>query len=369
MDIAARSRPVDELDPRAAFPHFYANVAIQALARQFRWTVSGQIGEDDPEDPSKRATRKAPIDLRHLLDGGGLRGAWALDDTCLVSLGELTDRFPLAANTAFYLRARTDGLMVIDIEPKCPAHVAAGILSLPGIVYSELSMSGNGYHLIAPLPRNFHDFPAATGKKVLKQNDGWYEVLLEHWVTFTRQPVPAAAPAGPAGPVEAVEPAGPAGRAATFDDVADLYASLASLATETVAVSAAAVAVEQSATMPEIPDSTTIIHHLLSKSTPTLRTLEEFGNDHSRWEFSVLSRLYTRMLPELSTYGQKNSTTYTDSDRTWLLYTAALEVIPPRHKHLERRNGRPFLLDRAAALISERKHSQNDRRNQHGPAF
>jgi hypothetical protein len=357
MSTPADSGPSDRLDPRAAFPRFYANTAIQALAREFRWTVSGQIGEDDPEDPSKRATRKAPIDLRHLLDGGGLRGAWALDDTCLVSLGELTDRFPLAANAAFYLRARTDGLMVIDIEPKCPADVAAGILSLPGIVYSELSMSGNGYHLIAPLPRNFHDFPAATGKKVLKQNDGWYEVLLEHWVTFTRQPVPAA------------RRARPAGSTATFEDVADLYSSLASLATDTAAVSAAAVAVELSATMPQIPDSTKIIDHVLSKSTPALRTLEDFANDHSRWEFSVLSRLYTRMLPELSTYGQKNSTTYTDSDRAWLLYTAALEMIPTRHKHLERRNGRPFLLDRAAALIAERKHRVNDRRHQRGPAF
>lgn len=357
MTTAASSGPPDELDPRAAFPAFYANTAIQALAHEFRWTVSGQIGEDDPEDPSKRATRKAPVDLRHLLDGGVLRGAWALDDTCLVSLGELTDCFPMAANAAFYLRARTDGLMVIDIEPTCPAEVAATILNLPGVVYSELSMSGNGYHLIAPLPRNFHDFPAATGKKVLKQKDGWYEVLLEHWVTFTRQPVPATRRAGPAGP---------AGPAATFENVADLYASLASLATDTVAVSAAAV--ELSATMPQIPDSTAIIRHVLSKSTPALRTPEEFGNDYSRWEFSVLSRLYIRMLPELSTYGQKNATSYTDSDRAWLLYTTALEVIPLRHKHLERRNGRPFLLDRAATLIAACEHRQRDRRRQHGPA-
>lgn len=365
MDTAARSDRPDEPDPRAAFGHFYANVAIQALAREFRWTVSGQIGEDDPEDPTKRATRKAPIDLRHLLDGGGLRGAWALDDTCLVSLEELTDRFPLAANAAFYLRARTDGLMVIDIESKCPADVAASILSLPGIVYSELSMSGNGYHLIAPLPRNFHDFPAATGKKVLKQTDGWYEVLLEHWVTFTRQPVPAARRTRPPGSTTTFDET----FEEPFDDVADLYSSLASLATDTAAVSAAAVAVELSATLPAIPDSTAIISHVLSKGTPALRTLEEFGSDHSRWEFSVLRRLYIRMLPELATYGQKNSTAYTDSDRAWLLYTAALEVIPPRHKHRERRNGRPFLLDRAAALIAERKHRVNDRRHQHGRAF
>ncbi|MDW6066173.1 hypothetical protein SAZ11_60910 [Streptomyces sp. FXJ1.4098] len=38
-----------------------------------------------------------------------------------------------------------------------------------------------------------------------------------------------------------------------------------------------------------------------------------------------------------------------------MLYKAALDVIPARPKHSERRNGRPFLLDRAAALVADRE--------------
>ncbi|MFP3802932.1 hypothetical protein, partial [Paraburkholderia sp. SIMBA_027] len=52
-------------------------------------------------------------------------------------------------------------------------------------------MSGRGYHLVIPVPTNLHDFPVAVGKRVLREEHGWYELLFEHWVTFTRRPVPA----------------------------------------------------------------------------------------------------------------------------------------------------------------------------------
>lgn len=337
------------IDPRTQFPLFYDNPAICALAPEARWTISGQIHEDtDAETPN---TRKAPIDLRCLLDDGRLRGAWATDAQCLVTLDELTQAIPAAANTAFFLTARTDGLIVIDIEPSCPPEVAASLLALPDaeIIYRELSMSGRGYHLIAPLPANFYEYPLAAGKRVLREEHGWYEILLTHWVTFTRTPIPASTMAN--------------ARHATdtpFASVAELYQSLAEKVTEASAV--IATAVHTDVAMPEIAYAETIVDTAVANSSSRLKTLKDFNGDHSRWEFSTLATLYRYMQAPISERFILGEIRYSDSDRAWLLFQAARKVLPARPKHQELRNGRPFLLDRAASLIAQRnidKQEQN----------
>ncbi|MFI9629290.1 hypothetical protein [Streptomyces sp. NPDC052042] len=336
-------------DPRTWFPAFYDNAAIRALAAACRWTISGRLGElgSDGEEPG----RKAPIDVRHLIDGcnpgcrhtGPLRGAFALDATCLLTLDELTAALPHAANAAFYLQAQTDGLIVIDIEPDCPPAVATDLLRLPGIVYSELSMSGLGFHLVAPAPANLHDFPVAAGKRVLREEHGWYEILFDHWVTFTRNPVPDRI----VGHVAAVA------RPAQIASVEELYAGLATKARESTATAAA---VSTDGSMPDIPYADRIVEQTLNGARDRLKLPEDFEHDLSRWEFSVLGTLYHWMQAPLQTYGTFGMQ-YSTGDRAWLLHQAALEVLPARPKHNERRNGRPFLLDRAAALVAEREAS------------
>ena len=74
--------------PQELFPAFYGNSAIRALAGASRWTVSGRLGDD------VGAKGKAPIDMRALLDIGRVRGAWSVDDQCLVRLDELTGHSP-----------------------------------------------------------------------------------------------------------------------------------------------------------------------------------------------------------------------------------------------------------------------------------
>jgi hypothetical protein len=321
-------------DPRGWFPQFYDNPAIRALATAHRWTVSGQIGEDSEE-------RKAPIDLRELIDHSRVRGAWNIGPACLTDLDELTYALPGASNAAFYLQAQTDGLVVVDIEPDCPPEISADLLRLSGILYSELSMSGQGFHLIAPVPVNLHDFPVAAGKRVLRQEHGWYEILLDHWVTFTRFPVPdriidqvATIPGPP-----------------RFAAIEELYAELAAKARETPSVSATAVHTGGAA--PDIPHAAEIIERTLASARDRLRDPSAFGHDMSRWEFSVLGMLYRWMQIPLGTYSAFG-VRYSATDRTWLLYRAALGVIPARPKHKQLRNGRPFLLDRAAALVADR---------------
>ncbi|MFF3697348.1 hypothetical protein [Streptomyces sp. NPDC002221] len=337
-------------DPHTWFPQFYGNPAIRALASACRWTISGQIGEATTDDSTKPPKRKAPIDVRHLLAGcssrckhvGSLRGAFALDETCLLTLDELTAVIPNAANAAFYLQAQADGLLVLDIEAGCPTGLATDLLRLPGILYSELSMSGRGFHLVMSLPENFHDFPVAAAKRVLREEHGWYELLLDHWSTFTRQPVPdhilASADAATSAPV--------------FTSLDELYAQLAANASESPGASASVVATAND--MPDIPYSQAIIAQTLVLARHQMRDPGDFNHDMSRWEFSVLASLYGWVRTQLHVYSALGIE-FSAGDTAWLLYKAALDVIPTRPKHREQRNGRPFLLDRAAALVADRE--------------
>lgn len=332
--------------PSSRFPGFYGNPAVRALAPACRWSISGRLG--DVDDPAE--DRKAPIDVRHLIDGcdpwcrhsGPLRGAYSLDRTCLVTLDELSRGIPDAANAAFYLQAQTDGLMVLDVEPGCPRAIASSLLALPGVLYSELSMSGDGYHLLVPLPDNFRDHPVAATKRVLREEHGWYELLLEHWVTFTRTPVPEGRDQGPMA----------RSRGHRFATVADLYADLAAKARKPSGGSATDV--RTSGTRPEIVHAEDIVDRSVDIARHSLKSPDDFAGDMSRWEFSVLASLHGAMRTVLAAYSAIG-VAHASDEVVWMLHDAALRVIPPRPKHAQTRNGRPFLLDRAAAMVADRE--------------
>lgn len=309
--------------PDTLFPDFYQNPVVQILADQPRWTVSD--------------SNKMPIDMRELIDHGRLRGAWDISEECLVTLGELTRELPDAANNAFYLRAQSDGVLVLDIEKTCPPDIAAELLGMSESLYGELSMSGRGYHLLLPLPPNFWDYPLATGKKVLKEEHGYYEILLDHWVTFTRAEIPFERYMDPSG--DGVLPEAPAW--------ADLYAGLAALAVDTPKAE-----LDITADKPEIPMENEIVE--LVTRLPHKRELEKFHGDYSRWEFAILGVLYNRLSAVLVAFRDVVDHPYSESDQAWLLYTAAVQVIPEREKHQEYRNDMPLLMNAAVSLIARR---------------
>lgn len=304
------------------FPDFYANSAIQLLSGEARWSVSD--------------SDKMPIDMRELMSTGRIWGAREISDTCLVTLSELTEVLPNATNNAFYLRAQTDGVVVLDIEKTCPPEIAAELLGISDTLYSELSMSGRGYHIVLPLPANFWDYPIATGKRVLREEHGYYEILLDHWVTFTRNEVPTDRYIAPD---EDQLPQAP--------EWEDLYASLAELAVE-------APTVELDITMnkPVIPKENAIVD--LMTRQPHNRDLSKFHNDYSRWEFSILGVLYNRLKAILVAVRDDVDHPFDETDQAWLVYTAAQKVIPHRDKHNEYRNEMPLLMNATVALIARR---------------
>lgn len=304
--------------PRSVFPEFYDNPIIGAIADVPRWTVSDNA--------------KVPINMRELISSGRVWGAHEISDECLVTLGEMTAFLPTAANNAFYLRAQTDGFVVLDIEKTCPTDVAQRLLSLPNM-WAELSMSGQGYHLIMPLPSNFWDFPIAVGKNVLKEEHGYYEILLDHWVTFTRSPLPASAM-----PTTNFEPG-------AWEKV---YAELARDAVETPVAE-----FDITSERPDIARLEQIVD--LMTRRPLEKTPEDFHNDYSRYEFSALGILFNRLKTILIAVTEvETDAVYDEAAMSWLIYEAAILMLPPRDKHEEIRNGMPLLLNAAVSLVARR---------------
>lgn len=320
-------------NPRTHFSEFYGNSAVNALAGASRWTVSGRLGDGE-------ASRgKAPIDVRHLFGTGCVRGAWSRDKQCLVTLDELTRLLPGAANCAYYLQSSTDGVVVLDIEPDCPPEVSAALLAIPGALYSEVSMSGRGYHLVFANPTNAQNFPHAIGKAVLREEHGWYEILLDHWVTFTRRPIPRNLFDRPS-------------RTMRFASIEEVYADLAVSAR----VSSHPVEMSIDEAVPKIAGGKRIVQQMVNGASPRFKTPEDFHGDLSRWEFSTLGVLYVEMQRALIS-------NHSFTDQVWLLYVAAKKVLPHRAKHDERRNGQPFLFDRAASMVALNLPPDNDKEN------
>lgn len=372
MTTAAPEIP-STFDPRSHFPRFYDNPIVQSLGEEERWTISGMLGDPDEDEGragGRRSKGKAPIDVQELLRNGRVRGAWEISDSCLISLGTLAERLPTASNCAFYLRAQEDGYAMLDVEPGCPPQIAERLLEIPGIVYEETSMSGRGFHLLVPLPENFHEHEVASRKRVLRERHGWYEILLDHWATFTRQEISAerrheVATEEPE--LEAEERQAMA-RLLTSDaltTVEALYADLAAHARPSASAGAGSLGVPIDA--PEIAFETDIVTGMLQDAQPRLKTPADFDNDLSRWEFSVLGTLHRAMESHLTMFRSMGET-YGPTEIAWLLYRGAEQTLPVRAKHGEIRNGRPFLLDRAAALVGERIAAEQARQQESASA-
>jgi len=202
-------------------------------------------------------------------------------------------------------------------------------------------MSGRGFHIVTPLPKNYSDFVIARTKTVLRGEHGWYEILFDHWVTFTRRPVDDRVLADAQSLELTSEP---------FQAFEDLYASLAKGAKPSGAASGVVGSLGDEP--PKIAGMGRIIRTTLTSAGPWIKTLDEFNGDRSRFEFSVLGTLYRQMVIHMQVVGTQRRATYSPIDKAWLLYLAAQEVLPHRHKHNERRNGRPYLLDRAASMVA-----------------
>lgn len=354
-------------DPTAAFEEFYSNPSMIELGKQRLWTIS---------DSDKR-----PIDVANTLekisaaprstcsrcgwtDCSRVHGAQLTEaDTQLLTLDELTKELPTAANTAIHIDTMTMAVMVLDIEPNCPPAIADALLRLvtgstaepTTALYHELSGSGQGYHILMPIPHIAASMPGVLSRTKIQHPKRYYEILFRHWITFSRNPIPserlAAAQSNPDGDLITWDevfstlyrqlPAAPAGLDSEIDILEAIAATRADLTELESSVLASTIAAHRQ-------------HWYRDLDT-------EFHGDTSRWEYAQaikLAHLVARFYDEASMLemlcaGQFGQPAPIESDRrVALVHLALLEVLPYRNKHDEFRSGMPYLLKRATSAVA-----------------
>lgn len=330
-------------DPVNTFPEFYGNPVIRRLATERRWTISDR--------------EKMPVNMNTLLTYGHVGGgasAYHLD-TDTVSLGTLVNRIPSAANHAYYIRAEDIGYVMLDIEKTAPPELTHRLLKLAATdgVYAETSMSGQGYHILLPLPPNFHDHEASMTKAKIQHPDGHYEVLIDHWVTFTRNPIPThltqLADTDPAN--DTVSWAG------IYDELLTAAATRPSAGNDVDVHSVASLEPDGYTTAMRDFDDEVAASVVRQVTNTDRKGLADFNHDTSRWEFSTLSlvvrrsaRLITERLriaagdhpPGYPAY--PSDTVLTPEHLVRTAYRCVLELIPYREKHDGTRHDMPYLL-------------------------
>ena len=326
-------------DPRHAFAHFYGNPTMAGpdIGGRPIWTVS---------DNDKR-----PIHMGVLLDQGRVVGARPDDVDARLTLDELAHRLPTAANACALWDHGLTGHVIVDIESDCSVETRNRLLGglLPHAVYAEVSRSGLGYHLVIPTPTNLRDFPHAMYKRKLQAADRSVEILLHHWCTFTRTPIPGDV-------VDAARAFAAAAPHAVCPNIESLYALLATHAN--TAAHGEAVSDDYHALLPPRDEATAaaedaIIASVVADHLSTYtKTAADFNHDHSRFEFSQLASLARAIsLQHLLHTHTTDAAPLTPDRLAGMTYRAGVAVIAHRPKHDGQRLGLPYLLYQAAAVV------------------
>jgi len=289
-------------NPYEHFKSFYENDFVKAIQHNERWTISDK--------------NKMPIDIWCLITEQRIAGAQCTDGNSLADLATVMKTLPNAANNTYYLDALIDNIVVLDIEPTCPDDIKAELLKLP-YLYGEISMSGKGYHLVFPLPDCFSEYPIIQNKIVMKEEHGHYEILLNHYITFTRNAI------------------APSANETNFEE---MFRGLASVQKESIHKNEFTLELE----IESIPFRDEIIQMLENQKYK--KSLSDFFDDKSKFEYGYIGFLYFKLKQILNITYIKKRHTYTESEKAWLLYETAKNVIPYREKHEESRNKLPWLL-------------------------
>lgn len=297
-------------EQQPVFDDFYNNPVICAIADNERWTVSDK--------------NKKPIDMFSFEYRNQIHGALFTNELSLVTLPKLKNILPNATNNTYFLDAMVDKIVILDIEPKCPEPIKKQLLKLP-YIYGETSMSGKGYHLVFPLPQIIEKYPIAAAKKVLKENNGYYEILMHHWVTFTRNSIPCHT------------------KKTKFEK---LFEKMASEQKDHIRHD-----IDIEKIKPDnIPRYEQIIEALMRQTYQ--KTSVDFYNDMSRYEYATIGFFYYKLENILSAIKKYEHHDYTDNEKAWLLYVVIEQKIKYREKHDTLRSGLPWLLYLTQELIA-----------------
>lgn len=313
------------------YAKFRQNPFVNSIATTKKWTVS--------------TNTKMPIDMFIFKYRQQIKGALFTDDTSLTTLDEVNELIPNAANYAFYLDAITDKFVVLDIEPTCPDEIKAKLQAMP-CLYCETSMSGKGIHMVFRLPEDIlMKYPEAQNKIVFKEEHKYYEILLNHYVTFTANQLPFSHENNP-------------------EPFRKLFEEMARTQKETVKTEIDISAITEK---PGGPYTDLILETLMSHRKEYKKTLSDFYDDNSKYEFAYIAFLYNRLQKMTEIPNIKARYAYTDSEKAWFLYTVATEYLPYRAKHDESRNNLPWLLYLSGEVIAHNKNQKKNKKEKKQP--
>lgn len=274
---------------------------------------------------------KMPVHMSHLKTYGEIIGGDFKDPTSMMSMENVDTALLQVAgvkppNYAYRLQASRDKFVILDIEAKCPREILNYFMGLP-YLYAERSLSGTGVHLVMPLPKNFFEFEQSRKIK-LKHKDGYYEVLMDHWCTFTGDMLPD--------------------QSNPTLDWEEIYAVIAKSQKEDIARSADYGTLVD---LEDIRNGQLIVENLNTILANDAEFMDYFtmDDDGSRREFNTAMTINKRLRGVCTAHMLIN----VSDDVRLTLITATLEMfLEHREKHDTYRDGMPWLMYNANQVVS-----------------
>lgn len=295
------------MNPVKTFREFYSNPIIRELGAKERWTVVD--------------SELIPIHMPHLLDSGDVRAVSEISGTYLVSLPDLTDYLPQAANCSMFL-SLSDGVSAVLVDHTAPAEVMRELLLTPS-GYAEYAMDGRGILLLIRRPETLFDVSQIHGTATLKAHNESLKMIVQGWVTLSRNVLPQ----GKANLVRST------GSSASF--WGEYLSSLELLASHH----------EDAALDAQAPVLTGFVD--LMTRHPLQTQISDAQGDVAAFEYSALGELYRRLIP--SARNLWNGPRLTHTSEAYLLYNAATRLLPHRSKY--QRLIEPALFDAARETL------------------
>lgn len=311
---------------------FYDHPFIQSISQTPKWSIS---------DKNKR-----PLSY-YWACRNQVRGCSPKNDQDMATLDQWVNLFTdkdtnrlLLNNHAFYLNAPWDKFIIIDIEAICPVHLRQKFLSLP-YIFGQKSRSGKGLHLIFPLTDDLIADPLMANlwtRDRVPHPKKYYEILITHWATFTRQLIP---------PFQ--------GDITNQTPFVNFLKKVAAGIKPLEHLDYISCKKEDLADIPNIHIILDLIGPVTYDKIP-----QDFNNDLSAWEYGYTSILAQALFKALANPQVKNlGHAYTQNEIINILYYIMEQNIPYRPKHAGQRNNQPYLLNEARKFIS-RKSQRKD---------
>ena len=281
------------------YKDFYDNEFIKKITDLPLWTVS---------------INKVPMDIHMYNVYKQFQGASYDKAGSLITLTKLINCFPYAINNTFYLNSQRDKYYILDIEPSCPDDIKNELLKTNWI-YGERSMSKKGYHLVYPLPDYIKDYPIAEKKIALREEHGYYEILFNHYITFTRDMIEK--------PNET-------------NDIEPIFRNLCKIQKERN-IDKIDIDLICEKNIPHKEKILTLLDYYKYKKTP-----KDYNDDMSRYEFGFASSHLHKLMELTKKFPDYN---YSNEEILYLLYYTLVNKLEHREKHDELRNDKPWLVE------------------------